>query len=108
MTGHWAQTLENHFPKGTKVKVYYNEESPGRACLIPGLPYPDGCLRLPFYFLGTPFLMVLARSTMPLPVRFAFFSLAVLLWTEVSEEAETILFDYTHIGEGFTARRIKG
>lgn len=107
VTGHHAQVLEKTFPKGSKVKVYYNEESPGRACLIPGLPYPDGCLRLPFYFLGTPFLMVLARSTSVLPVRFALFSLAVLVWTELSEEAETILFDYTTIGDGYTARRPK-
>lgn len=104
---HFAHALARNFPAGAKVRVYYNAEAPDRSCLIRGLPYPDGPLRLPFYMLGTPVLMAVARSSLPIPVRFAFFTLGILVWTEVSEDAETILFDYTRIGEGYTARKLK-
>ena len=88
--GPFGQQLAELYPIGSKVRVYYNSESPSRACLVPGLAVPNGSFRLPFYLVGVPALMGVARSKMALPVRFAFFAIGVLLWTEVSEESEKI------------------
>lgn len=91
-TGPFGRELAALYPVGSKVTVFYNSEAPNRACLVPGLPAPDGSLRVPFYLMGVPFLMALARSRMALPVRFSFFALAVLLWTELSEESESVFY----------------
>jgi hypothetical protein len=48
--------------------------------------------------------MALARSSLSIPVRFAFFSLGVLIWTEVSEECEA-LFTRTSLKQ-YTAKSI--
>ncbi len=36
------------------------------------------------------FLKSAAHSNMPIPIRFAFFAMGTLLWTEVSEESEAV------------------
>ncbi len=59
--GDFGRQLAEFYPVGSKVKVYYNSESPSRACLVPGLPIPNGPFRLPFYLAGVPFLMAIAR-----------------------------------------------
>ena len=44
--GEFGSQLKDFYPVGSKVKVYYNSESPNRACLVPGLPVPDGKKKL--------------------------------------------------------------
>jgi len=90
--GAFGQELKELYPVGSKVKVYYNSEAPDRACLIPGLVVPNGPFRLPAYLFGIPFLIGIARSSMAMPIRVAYFSIASLMWGEFSEESEEIIF----------------